>query len=350
METVVNSLLEEHFQFFDRCIREVLRCHGIAYEPESAYYNDVFFRVYEHVFSPATLKKFDPAGRSFRAWLAAVARNAVLDWIKSSHPSFPIKRGAEAQSETIRAGRTLSLDAPADEDSLPLAQRVAAPESPDDTEWDEAEERVERTLAAMSEIHRAAFELLALGIRPVSHATRRWLGGQNALSPEQVEREIASLARDLEGSGAAESSDIETHLAVCQEMEQSFGQRADRAKSRLRQCKPGLRETDIESLEKEAEQVKMTFEALDAKKKSLDPSDEAGRTAIEFQQMHKRRKEWQKRKADLLEAYHRLARIRFPSYRDMGRLVGKSESAMAGLINRAKKNFLKHFETQKDRL
>lgn len=346
--------MERHLGFFDARIREVLRVYGVRYEPDATYYNTVFFYVYERAFQPDKLSSYDLAKGEFRPWLSRVIRNAVLDWIKSSHPDWPVSWGLEAGRETARVRAMLSLDNSDDDSGEPdarLAEKIPDPKAfryPEETAGKDGNEasnesavggddaRIENSLAAMPDEQRAAFELYSVNLRSPSQWVRDWLMAQRSWTREQTETEIAALADGA--GGQLESEKLETELAICNEMERGYAWQTEQAESRLAEI--GWPQATIEEIEQEA--MRTGFAELERKKK-LNAKDRdtlrAPIALVECQIAYKRWRKWAERRSAALDAYREAAHIRFPSYREIGRLIGKSESAMAGLLRRAKDSF-----------
>jgi hypothetical protein len=99
-QRIIDLIFNYCYFDFDKTIRSTLKYHAVPYGPNYSYYNSVFFDVYKRVFKRSTFEKkirhFDRT-RVFRAWLMAVIRNEVKDWLKSVDPESGM-----SQKEKIR--------------------------------------------------------------------------------------------------------------------------------------------------------------------------------------------------------------------------------------------------------
>ena len=122
--------------------------------------------------------------------------------------------------------------------------------------------------------------------------------------------------------------------------------RVERAESELAAAR--IRQERIEALSREAE-TKTFGEMEKQREQSLFKCNEVSRLEIEFQILHKRWLKAGRKRERAVRDYRDAGGRALPSYRDMADLMRKPESAMAGLLHRAKKNFLKNWRREEEK-
>lgn len=346
LESDVNRHFEHHYEYFERFIREVLHTRGLKYDPSTSYYNDVFDTIFRRVFKCECLCQYDPARGGFRTWLRRVTRNAVYDWIKSAHPTLPVTRGTQAHLAWHAESGAVSLDQaePHERDSL-LAEAVAAADAPEEHEGGEggAETRADRALAALGEEYRAVVELCGLAARPVSAPSVAFIARAGARSLAETEAELETLRGQLlaraEGENRAASGGgkdcLEDTMVLSWEQEKVCEWEIRRLELALRGA--GCPETEIECGLEEA--GTLTLGQLREARRDMRGLGIQQRLMLDLQFYELRRRKWRKRREELKILY--LSPLPQPSYRQIATLLGRSESSLAGLLDRAKRSLKK---------
>lgn len=353
LESDVNRHFELHYEYFERFIREVLHSRGLKYDPSATYYNDVFDAIFRRVFKIECLSQYDPARGGFRAWLRRVTRNAVYDWIKSAHPTLPVTRGTQAHLSLHAESGAVSLDQaePHERDSL-LAEAVAAADAPEEPEGPagEGETRTDRALAALGEEYRAVVELCGLAARPVSAASVAFIARAGARSTAETEAALEALRGQLlaraegetrAGAGGAGGGKecLEDTLVLSWEQEKVCEWEIRRLELALRGA--GCPEPRIESCLEEA--GTLTLGQLRDARRDARELGILDRLTLDLQFYELRRRKWRKRREELKKLY--LSPLPQPSYRQIATLLGRSESSLAGLLDRARRSLKKIIST-----